>query len=269
MLSVLMTVYKGESAAFFRDSLRSISGQTLQPDEVVLVKDGPLTPTLEEVILEFFKKLPLVVIALPKVGVSSALRAGLELCQGELVARMDCDDICLPERFMVQTQALRSHPEVDVVGGAIAEFLVDPEQPSSVRRLPLDHEHILSYAKHRNPINHMSVMFRREAVLRAGNYRQSPGFEDWHLCNRMLLSGSRFLNIDEILVLVRIGNGMVKRRAGMAYIKNEFAFHSDMYKVKFLSLREVLFSLALRIPFRLAPLPLLQAVYLRLLRSPA
>ncbi len=89
MLSVLMTVYEGEKAAFLRGSLQSISDQTLQPDEVVLVKDGPLTPALEQLISAYSGTLPLVVTALPKVGCCHALRTGVETCRGETVASME------------------------------------------------------------------------------------------------------------------------------------------------------------------------------------
>lgn len=269
MLSVLMTVYEKENAAYFRESLQSIREQTLPADEVVLVKDGELNPSLERVISEFSQELPLVVIGLPKVGRCRALRTGVTACRGDLIAIMDSDDIAVPQRFLIQTQIMNSHLELDIVGGAIAEFEADPMRPCGVRRLPCEHEHILAYAKHRNPINQVSAMFRRDAALRVGNYRRSPGFEDWHLWNRMLLSGSRFMNLEEILVLVRVGNGMVKRRCGLRYIQNEIAFHLDMYKTKFLSRREVLSSLALRIPIRLAPLPVIRTVYVKLLRSPA
>jgi glycosyltransferase involved in cell wall biosynthesis len=267
MVSVLMTVYEKEDAGFFRESLRSMCKQTLQADEIVLVKDGPLGSRLEDVILEFAQKLPMILVSLPKVGHSGALRAGIERCRGDIVAKMDSDDISLPHRLRIQVEAMRNHPEVDVVGGAIAEFVADPAQPCSMRRLPGEHNQILQYAKFRNPLNHMTVMFRREAVLRAGNYQRSPGFEDWHLWNRMIMSGSRFMNLEDVLVLARVGSGMVGRRSGLRYVKDEIAFHLDMHRAKFLSPLEVLYSLMLRLPIRLAPQSMVRMVYRKVLRS--
>lgn len=269
MLSVLMTVYEKENATYFRESLQSICAQTLPADEVVLVKDGFLNEPLEAVVSEFSLKLPVKVVAIPKVGRCEALKIGVETCCGEVVAIMDSDDVCLPNRFMMQARALRFHRGVDVLGAAIAEFTTDPLQPHSVRRMPRAHNEISTYAKRRNPINQVSAMFRRDAVLRAGNYRHSPGFEDWHLWNRMIQAGSRFMNLDEVLVLVRVGNGMFRRRSGLEYVRQEIAFHRDMYRSKYLSSGELLRSLIVRIPVRLAPEIVLRTVYMKALRSEA
>lgn len=267
MLSVLITVYEKENAAHFRESLQSICVQTLAADEVVLVKDGELTLSLEKVIAEYSRVLPLRTISLQRSGCWGALREGVAACRGDIVARMDSDDICLPQRFAKQMKAMAAHPQIDVVGTAIAEFMEDPSETQSVRRLPTEHAQIAAHAKRRNPINHMSAMFRRDAVLRAGNYRHSPGFEDWHLWNRMIQAGSRFMNLDEVLVLVRVGNGMFRRRSGLEYVRQEIAFHRDMYRSKCLSSGELLRSLIVRIPVRLAPEIVLRTVYVKALRS--
>lgn len=267
MLSVLITVYEKEDAAHFLESLQSICAQTLPADEVVLVKDGELNESLEGVISAFLGKLPVRVVAIPKLGRCEALKMGVEACQGEFIAIMDSDDVCLPNRLSTQVHTLQFHPEVDVLGAAIAEFAADPMQPHSVRRLPREHKQISNYAKRRNPINQVSVMFRRDAVLRAGNYQHAPGFEDWHLWNRMIHAGSRFMNLDEVLVLVRVGNGMFRRRSGLEYVQQEIAFHWDMYRSKCLSFGELLRSLIVRIPVRFAPEFVLRTLYVKALRS--
>jgi glycosyltransferase involved in cell wall biosynthesis len=269
MLSVLMTVYEKEKAKYLRESLESIRTQILQADEVVLVKDGKLPEPLEQAISSFQQKLPLKIVPLPKVGRCKALCTGVDTSRGELIAIMDSDDISLPHRLKSQTAVMSARPEVDAVGGAIAEFVSDPLQATRIRRMPCTHRQIAAYARRRSPINQMTVILRREAVLRAGNYRQFPGFEDWHLWNRMLQAGSRFMNLDDVLVLARVGNGMFKRRSGLQYVRNEIAFHRDMHKAEFLSSREVLRNLALRIPVRLAPERVLRTIYTRALRTPA
>lgn len=267
MLSVLMTVYEREAPHFLSASLESVRNQTSPADEVVLIKDGSLTGPLDAVISEYSRRLPLKVIAGPKVGLCEALRVGVMACTGELIARMDSDDLCLPQRLRTQTEALRLNPGVDVVGSAIAEFLTDPSHPHAIRRLPLAHKEIAACAKFRNPMNHVSVMFRRDAVLRAGGYRHAPGFEDWHLWNRMIHAGSRLMNLNETLVLVRVGNGMLKRRSGLQYVKDEVAFHRDMYHAHLLSFWELAQSLLVRVPVRFAPESVLRVVYARALRS--
>lgn len=263
-----MAVYEKEKAACLSQAIESIRTQTIPADEVVLVKDGDLTESLENAISRYTRKLRLRVVAIPHSGLHRALQVGVASCEGDWIARMDSDDVSVPRRFEMQIEALKRHPDIDVIGGAIAEFTMDPLSPHVSRRPPPRHDQIAAFARRRNPLNHMTVMFRRDAVLRAGNYQRSPGFEDWHLWARMIQAGSRFMNLEEVLVLVRVGSGMFERRSGLPYIRQEISFHRDMYKAGFFSSREVLRNLAVRIPVRLTPGSILQTIYTRALRSP-
>ena len=115
MFSVLLSVYKKEHPTYLKQSLDSLFAQTLPPDEIVLVKDGPLTPELEAVVTEYQSRYPMLkVVPLPQnQGLGKALNEGLKHCSYELVARMDTDDIAKPERFERQMQVFREHPETD------------------------------------------------------------------------------------------------------------------------------------------------------------
>jgi glycosyltransferase involved in cell wall biosynthesis len=253
-LSVLMPVYDRESASYLRQSLDSLAAQTLRADEVVLVEDGPLGEELAAVIAAYAAYLPLVPLRLPvHAGLGIALRAGLNACRGEFVARMDSDDICVPNRFQKQLAFLESHPEVDVVGGAIAEFGANCPAANSVRRLPVTNRALLRFASFRNPLNHMTVVFRRASVQAAGSYRPCPGFEDYHLWVRMLALGCRLHNMDEVLVYARCGNGMQNRRGGLAYFKQEMAFQFFLHKMGMLRASGCLRNVLVRAPIRLAP----------------
>lgn len=122
--SVLISVYHREVPSYLSASLQSIFNQTLVPSEVVLVKDGPLTPELDLVIDEFVAKYStLKIVILPEnVGLGRALNEGLKHCSHELVARMDSDDICKPDRFEKQIMAFEQQKDVAVVGSWIDEF---------------------------------------------------------------------------------------------------------------------------------------------------
>ena len=115
--SVLISVYCREKATHLNDALLSIWEQTLTPTEVVLVKDGPLTDELEQVINDFKNRYNAIrIVALPQnVGLGAALNEGLKHCSYELVARMDSDDICKPIRFEKQVQYLMQHPQIDII----------------------------------------------------------------------------------------------------------------------------------------------------------
>ncbi len=267
-LSVLMSVYHKESPEFLRQSLDSLIKQTVKTDEVVLVKDGAIGDELETTIASTEEKLPLVTVQLKQnSGLGLALQTGLNLCKGELIARMDSDDICVPDRFEKQLPLLEQHPDVDVVGGAIAEFHSDCTKIESVRRMPSTAAQLNTFARFRNPLNHMTVMFRKASVLAAGNYQPYAGFEDYELWARMLMRGQRFCNLDDVLVYVRCGNGMQQRRGGLRYLAEEIRLQRHFLKIGFLSKPQFLLNLVTRAPVRIAPLPLRSAFYQKMLRQ--
>jgi glycosyltransferase involved in cell wall biosynthesis len=217
MLSVLISVYGGERADYLERSLRSVwTEQSRQPDEIVLVKDGGLSVELEHVLRHWQRKLGsrLRIVSLPKnVGLGAALRAGLSLCQGEVVARMDSDDIALPERFERQLGFLAKFPNVDVLGSA-AILINESSSHIGIRRMPSSHDSIM-----RNiwscPIIHPSAIFRRDAVLRAGSYndrlpRRQEDFELWIRCARASL---RFHNMEEPLIIYQIYNSREQKNS--------------------------------------------------------
>lgn len=123
-ISVLISVYSKEQPAYLQQSLDSIFAQTMPPDEVVLVEDGPLTEPLLAVIASFAQQhQELHIVKLPtNVGLGLALNEGLKHCHNHLVARMDSDDIMKPERLAKQAAYLEQHPETAIVGSWTEEF---------------------------------------------------------------------------------------------------------------------------------------------------
>ena len=267
-LSALMAVYSKESPDFLRQCLASLAAQTRLADEIVIVLDGPVGKSLEEAIASFRSSLPIALVGLTaNVGLGAALRIGLSQCQGKFVARMDSDDLSLPWRFEKQLDFLESHPAVDVVGGAIAEFEEDWSAPHSIRSLPASGKDLLCFAKTRNPLNHMTVMFRKDAVLAAGSYQSCKGFEDYHLWARMLLNGSSLHNLADILVLARCGNGMLSRRGGFAYFMQEMKVQRRLLAMGFLNDFEFTRNVVVRGPLRLVPNAVRSLLYQLFLRD--
>ncbi len=188
--SVLMSLYDKENPEFLSECLASLVNQTRQADEIVLVFDGAINLALQKVVQEFKPQLPLTIIALTKnVGLGQALNAGLNACQHDWVMRMDTDDICVANRFEQQINFIQSHPEIDVLGGQIIEFEKQLSQGKKSRTVPTSHEAIFTSAKSRNPINHMTVAFKKSAVQAVGSYRHAPLFEDYDLWVRLLVAG--------------------------------------------------------------------------------
>lgn len=267
--SVLLSVYKKEKPSFFQQCLDSIFSQTLLPNEIVLVKDGPLTIELEQIIEEYKLKysiLKVIPLSLNQ-GLGRALNEGVKYCSFELIARMDTDDIAKPNRFEKQIAIFEKMPEIDVVGAWVDEFEDNYNNVISTRRLPEFHKDIYQFAQMRNPINHPVVMFKKNAVLAAGGYQHFPLLEDYYLWVRMLKGGAKFYNIQESLLFFRFSASMLKRRGGWRYAINEMKFQYKMWKLNFISSGVLLKNMATHFIIRLLPNFLRIAFYRKFLRQ--
>ncbi|WP_303804517.1 glycosyltransferase [Ruminococcus flavefaciens] len=223
--SVLMSVYKNEDPRYLTIALNSMIKQTIQPDEIVLVEDGPLTDGLYLVIGKFVKKYPnlfKIVVNEMNLGLGLALRKGLCACSNELVARMDTDDVAGKIRCEKQLAFFKENPDVDIVGGQIEEFIGDISNVVGKRIVPLNDTELKEYSKVRCPFNHMTVMFKKSVVIDAGNYMDLHYDEDYYLWIRMMELGAKFANLESVLVKVRVSEDMYNRRGGLSYFKSEF-----------------------------------------------
>lgn len=267
--SLLISVYKGEKAEYLTTCFKSIYQQVIPPTEIILVEDGPLTPDLYHAIEEEEKRFHNIkrVVLKENQGLGVALNKGMQVCSYDIIARMDTDDICIPERFKAQIEFLENHPEVDVLGAWIAEFDNEPSNVIAIRNLPEFHDDIFQFGKQRNPINHPVVMFRKEAVLKAGGYMPFPLFEDYYLWARMLTQGFRFHNLPQSLLLFRRSPEMVRRRGGLTYAHNEIQFQQKLRKIGYISTYQMLRNICLRYGVRIAPNWIRSIIYKYLLRK--
>lgn len=221
--SVLMAVYYRERAEYLKSAIESMLNQTVPPEEFVLVCDGPLTEELDRVIAEVCSSDPelfRVIRLAQNRGLGTALREGLLQCRNELVARMDSDDLAVPDRMEKQLEAICADSVVSVLGGQIGEFSNHPEHISTMRLVPTRMEQIRKFIKFRSPMNHTTVVLRRSHILKAGNYQSIPGFEDYTLWIRLVSQGYELKNIDHLCCKVRADDGMYARRGGMNYFRN-------------------------------------------------
>ena len=235
--SVSMCVYHGDDAAHFQTAVESVLAQSCLPEEIVLVVDGPVPEALEEVISVYEKDPLFRVLWLEKnCGHGAARRAGLDACRCELVALMDADDICVPERFALQMAAFAAHPEACVIGGQIEEFIGTPQHTVGKRVVPLTDGEIKAYLKKRCPFNQVTVMLRKQAVNEAGGYLDWYCDEDYYLWLRLFLAGGSFANVPETLVMVRVSEDMYARRGGWKYFQSEARLQKYMYRQKIITL---------------------------------
>ncbi len=265
--TVLLSIYKKEQPTYLKQSFDSLFTQTLLPSEIILVKDGLLTSELDCIIAEYVQKYPTIkVIPLEQNrGLGKALNEGLKYCSYNLVARMDTDDIAKPDRFEKQLQIFKEHPEIDVCSSWIEEFDENINNILSIKKLPEHHQEIVHYAKHRCPVNHPVVMYKKDAVLRAGGYEGFP--EDYRLWIKMLMNESKFYNIQESLLYFRFSKDMIKRRGGWKYAIDDLKSQVSFYKMGFFSLPTLLYNIIIRITVRLIPNSLRATIYKKFLRK--
>lgn len=263
--TVLMSIYKNENVKHFNRAMRSIwDDQSIKPDEIVLVQDGVLNEMLYQEINSWKSKLNnvfTVVVIKQNVGLGGALNEGLKYCSNELIARMDTDDIALPNRFERQLAIFRKD-NIDVCGAWIGEFISDETQVDSYRRVPEYHNEIVRFAKKRSPINHPAVMYKKEAVLCVGGYINRRTIEDFHLWVKMIINGSKFYNIQEALVNMRTGSGQLEiRRGGWYHAKIESDLQLMFYKMGFLNFLELIRNIIIGITIRMMPNKLMRLVF--------
>lgn len=236
--SVLMSLYYKEKPEFLKQAIRSMIDQTIKPDEIVIVYDGKLTPELYQTMDEFINKFPelfTIIENKKNIGLGLSLNRGLEVCRNEFIARMDTDDISLLDRCEKQLNLFKKNSNLDICSGYIDEFIGEPGNIVSTRCVPKNNEEIYEYIKKRCPINHVTAMFKKKSVINAGGYLDCFWNEDYYLWIRMYEKEAIFANIDNPLVLVRIGKEMYQRRGGKKYFKSEVFLQNYMLKKKIIN----------------------------------
>lgn len=268
--SVLLSVYAKEQPRYLQQAIESVMAQSAPPSEVVLVEDGLLTPELYAVCQQFekqyasrFRRIPLP----QNVGLGLALQRGVLECRHSLIARMDTDDIAKPGRFERQLAEFAMDDTLALLGGWIEEFSDTPQEIHSIRKVPLGQQDILSFAKTRNPFNHVTVMFRKDAVLAAGNYRPMYLCEDYDLWVRMMQHHFHMRNVPAILVSVRGDETMFQRRGGWKYFREEMRLQEIFYRTGFITPMEYGRNLMLRLLARMMPNRIRAFAYRHLVRG--
>ncbi|MDF2966282.1 MAG: glycosyl transferase family 2 [Nocardioidaceae bacterium] len=265
--SLLMPLWSGDDPAFFRLAWQStVVDQTRRPDEVLVVQDGPIGPALADTLAELMAASPVparVLVLEDNVGLGPALDRGLASCRHDVVARMDADDVSLPQRFAVQLPLIEGG--ADIVGSALLEFVHDTARVEEVRIPPTDPVWIRSAVHFRDPFNHPTVVYRRQAVQRAGGYQDLPLMEDYLLFAKMLASGAEPANVAEPLVYYRVGSGAYARRGGLALLRSEIALQRTFRAQGITTRREYVRNLVVRGGYRLVPTRIRQLAYRRLI----
>lgn len=232
--SVLMSLYTKEKSDYLMQSIDSMLNQTMMPDEIVIVKDGPLTAELEDVLKKYTAMYPglfNIIVSEKNIGLGLALNIGLKHCRNELVARMDTDDISLPTRCEKQLKTFEEDNELIILGSMVDEFYNNPNEVVSSRIVPTNHDKIYEFAKRRSPFNHPTVMYKKSKVLERGGYSDLRRNQDVDLFARMLFAGAKAGNINESLLLFRSNSDLSKRRRSWENTKSYITTIHKLWRI--------------------------------------
>lgn len=267
--SLLMSTYAGDDPGFLREAFdSSVRDQTRPPAEVVLVQDGPVPPELADALDELAATSPVpvkLVVMDANVGLGPALDAGLAACTHEIVARMDADDVSLPDRFAKQLPVVEAG--ADIVGSGLLEFGSSVSEIVGRRTPPTDPDEIRRVIRFRDPFNHPTVVYRRSAVVAAGGYSDMALMEDYLLFTRMVEGGARPANLAEPLVCYRVGAGAYARRGGRQLLRSELALQRRFRDLGITTRGQHARNVVVRGGYRLVPESLRRAAYRALIAN--
>ena len=269
-----MSVYAADSPEYLEAAVRSMLNQSVIPDDFILVEDGPVSKELDSV-AERMKKIgheknvDFEIVRLSRnCGLGIALDEGIKHCSNNMIARMDADDIAMPDRCEKELKCFMEHPDLDIVSGAIAEFEKDPDNIRAIRYVPLDQESIVKQMHIRSPFNHPAVMYKKSSVLLAGGYGNSARKEDHDLFSRMLFGEkARAMNIPDVILKYRVGQNNIKRRKSLKNISSYFEIMKINRKRGYVSWKDCLIVYLSQVIYFILPERMLDFLIRKLLRK--
>lgn len=263
----LGAIYKKTTKYELDICLSSINKQTLKPNKVIIVIDGPINFDIDKVINHFNKSLNIVSVKLKQnSGLGIALRKGLKICTSKYILRFDADDYNVPTRAEEQINFM-INKNLDISSSNIFEFLDSPNNPVSFKNIPLTNSGIKMLLPFRNPFNHPSVCFKLSSIkMIDGGYRHFPFYEDYDLWIRAISKNLRCENIKKRLVGMKI-NDLLNRRKGIDMIFHEAKLIKTFWDYSSINLAFFIPIFFLRSIMRLMPKSLLNIFYKKILRS--
>jgi len=267
--SVVMAVYNKDTPEWFEQAIESLLNQTVRSNDIVIVADGLLTPQLDAILRRYEHEESISFVRLQmNQGLGNALNVGIKQAKNELIGRMDSDDIAALNRFELQIAEFNKNPNLDILGGQIAEFIGTPDDIIAYRKVPTGLHEIKEFARRRNPFNHPTVMYKKSTIQRIGYYDTSAiRIEDYDLWLRALSKGAACANMDDILLYYRSTGDTMKRRKTLTSLKNHVKARARFYKEGYISLTDFLYGVITQTVLFIIPTSLVSAVFERAVRS--
>lgn len=228
MISVIMSTYK-EDERLLRESIESILNQTYRDFEYIIILDYPDNDVHKSVIEEYALKDDRIhfYVNEKNMGLTDSLNRGLSLCHGEYIARMDADDISLPDRLERQMEYLEKN-HYDLIGGITEMINEDGTLLYSIKSVPTDPKKINKALRYSQCIAHPTWLGRKEVFEKNAGYRHMPLCEDYDFTLRAVLNGFVISNLNEPVLKYRMTSNSISRSnlfeqyLYMSYITNEY-----------------------------------------------
>jgi amylovoran biosynthesis glycosyltransferase AmsE len=265
--SAVMSVYAGDKPEQLAAAVESLLNQTTLAKEIILVRDGPVSKDLQNELdqLKLNKAVNIIELAY-NTGAANARQVGINASKTEIIALMDADDICVNNRFEAQLETMK-RTNADVVGGVIEEFDQSVGDLKIRRVMPVDHDEIARLSMWRNPINNVTLMFKKSVFQQSGGYSDVRLSEDWDFILKVLASGFRVHNSPDTLVHVRSGNSMLARRRRMEQVIAEIKLFWRMYNNGIMSFWHLVANTIVRLVVRILPVSFTRMLYAKFLRT--
>ena len=199
--SVLLNIYAKDKPAWIKQALDSVLSNTIPPTEIVIMVDGPVSEDMQAVMDEAAKNETVCVLSHPVPMLrAAALAFAIKQCQYDLIAIQGADSISLPSRFEKQLAYFAEHPETAVLGGYAQEMDSKNEfLPTAICEVPESEQEIKTCLQNHSPFIYRTVMFKKQAILDAGNYKAFPHLEDEYLWVRVIGKGYKAANLTSVI----------------------------------------------------------------------
>lgn len=246
-VTVGIPFFSGTIIDQFRATVDSIVSQSVKPDEIHLIQDGPVSEDLINFVKYYTESFPNIkhLIIEKNSGLAYAINFSVLNSSSEYYARMDSDDIAHPQRLEKQIAFLVAHPNVDILGTWALEFEKDPfNEKSFIRKLPTEQAEIESMFHYRNPFVHATVMFRRSMFAKIGLYNVNFLDEDLELWSRAFQKRIQTANLPEVLLYYRFSGSIQRRSERVLYhAKARYQFNTWSLKLNILKILSLLLKL--------------------------
>lgn len=267
--SIIMAVYKKDQPEWLKQSIDSLLNQTVVSDDIIIIVDGPLTAQLDGVLSRYDNNKSITLIKLQaNQGLGNALNVGIKKAKHQLIARMDSDDISIPNRFELQIAEFNKNPKLDILGGQVAEFIDNPEEIVAYRKVPTGHLEIKKFACRRNPFNHPTVMYKKTTIQKLGCYNATAlRIEDYDLWLRAISSGAMCANLDVVLLKYRSTIDAMKRRKTLTSIKSHIKVRFRFLTKKYISFSDFIYGVTTQVVLFLMPVKFANLIFNMVVRK--